>query len=106
MLLALPYPTTNFLPFYAAEDLGFSSRAGVDLPQVALPGEEGLLGDEIHHQLQGAEVASEDHLLLEIPRLANQDSRRLGHAFDHHKQTEDRVAASSRKRRRCCMATK
>ncbi|TMA81811.1 MAG: ABC transporter substrate-binding protein [Deltaproteobacteria bacterium] len=31
MLLALPYPTTNFLPFYAAEDLGFSSRAGVDL---------------------------------------------------------------------------
>jgi ABC-type nitrate/sulfonate/bicarbonate transport system substrate-binding protein len=31
MLLALPYPTTNFLPFYAAEDLGFFSRAGVDL---------------------------------------------------------------------------
>jgi len=31
MLLALPYPTTNFLPFYAAEDLGFCSRAGVDL---------------------------------------------------------------------------
>jgi ABC-type nitrate/sulfonate/bicarbonate transport system substrate-binding protein len=31
MLLALPYPTTNFLPFYAAEDLGFFSRAGVGL---------------------------------------------------------------------------
>ena len=31
MLLALPYPTMNFLPFYAAEDLGFFSRAGVDV---------------------------------------------------------------------------
>jgi ABC-type nitrate/sulfonate/bicarbonate transport system substrate-binding protein len=31
MLLALPYPTTNFLPFYAAEDLGFFSRAGVSV---------------------------------------------------------------------------
>src|SRR6266545_4358085 len=31
MLLALPYPTTNFLPFYAAEDLRFFSRAGVGL---------------------------------------------------------------------------
>jgi len=29
MLLALPYPTMNFLPFYAAEDLEFFSRAGV-----------------------------------------------------------------------------
>jgi len=31
VLLALPYPTMNFLPFYAAEDLGFCSRAGVDI---------------------------------------------------------------------------
>ena len=31
MLLALPYPTMNFLPFYAAEDLGFFSRAGVNI---------------------------------------------------------------------------
>jgi ABC-type nitrate/sulfonate/bicarbonate transport system substrate-binding protein len=31
MLLALPYPTMNFLPFYAAEDLGFFSRAGVSV---------------------------------------------------------------------------
>ena len=31
MLLALPYPTMNFLPFYAAEDLGFFSRAGVEV---------------------------------------------------------------------------
>lgn len=29
MLLALPYPTMSFLPFYAAEDLGFFSRAGL-----------------------------------------------------------------------------
>jgi ABC-type nitrate/sulfonate/bicarbonate transport system substrate-binding protein len=31
MLLALPYPTMNFLPFYAAEDLGFFSREGVSI---------------------------------------------------------------------------
>lgn len=31
MLLALPYPTMNFLPFYAAEDLGYFSRAGVNV---------------------------------------------------------------------------
>jgi ABC-type nitrate/sulfonate/bicarbonate transport system substrate-binding protein len=31
MLLALPYPTMNFLPFYAAEDLGFFSRQGVSI---------------------------------------------------------------------------
>ncbi|MGH7846905.1 MAG: ABC transporter substrate-binding protein [Candidatus Binatia bacterium] len=31
MLLALPYPTMNFLPFYAAEDLEFFSRAGVSV---------------------------------------------------------------------------
>lgn len=31
MLLALPYPTMNFLPFYAAEDLGYFSRAGVNI---------------------------------------------------------------------------
>jgi len=31
MWLALPYPPTNFLPFYAAEDLGFFSRGGVGL---------------------------------------------------------------------------
>jgi len=31
MLLALPYPTMNFLPFYAAEDLGFFARAGVKI---------------------------------------------------------------------------
>jgi len=31
MLLALPYPTMNFLPFYAAEDLGYFSRAGVKI---------------------------------------------------------------------------
>ena len=31
MLLALPYPTMNFVPFYAAEDLGFFSRAGVNI---------------------------------------------------------------------------
>lgn len=31
MLLALPYPTMNFLPFYAAEELGFFARAGVSV---------------------------------------------------------------------------
>ena len=31
MLLALPYPPMNFLPFYAAEDLGFFSRGGVNI---------------------------------------------------------------------------
>jgi hypothetical protein len=31
MLLALPYPTMNFLPFYTAEDLGFFSRGGVNI---------------------------------------------------------------------------
>ena len=31
MLLALPYPTMNFLPFYAAEDLGYFSRARVNV---------------------------------------------------------------------------
>ena len=31
MLLALPYPTMNFLPFYAAEDLGYFTRAGVNI---------------------------------------------------------------------------
>jgi putative riboflavin transport system substrate-binding protein len=31
MLLALPYPTMNFLPFYAAEDLGFFSQGGVNI---------------------------------------------------------------------------
>lgn len=31
MLLALPYPTMNFLPFYAAEDLGFFTREGIDI---------------------------------------------------------------------------
>jgi ABC-type nitrate/sulfonate/bicarbonate transport system substrate-binding protein len=29
MLLALPYPTMNFLPFYAAEDLGYFAKNGV-----------------------------------------------------------------------------
>ena len=29
MLLALPYPTMSFLPFYVAEDVGFFSRNGV-----------------------------------------------------------------------------
>ena len=31
MLLALPYPTMNFLPFYAAEDLGFFSQDGISV---------------------------------------------------------------------------
>ena len=31
MLLALPYPTMSFLPFYAAEDLGFFSRHGLEI---------------------------------------------------------------------------
>ncbi|MBI2985399.1 MAG: ABC transporter substrate-binding protein [Deltaproteobacteria bacterium] len=31
MLLALPYPTMSFLPFYAAEDLGFFGREGLSI---------------------------------------------------------------------------
>lgn len=31
MLFALPYPTMSFLPFYAAEELGFFSREGVSV---------------------------------------------------------------------------
>lgn len=41
MLLALPYPTMTFLPFYVAEDLGFFAREGLEVHCIHVREEKG-----------------------------------------------------------------